>query len=330
MVRETEISTQYQVKIHEMIPMKGVYLLKTDRGNKCLKKIGYGTQKLMYLYKAKENIIANGFNRIDKYFLTPEGLPYALVNEDLYIMTEWIDGRECDFKKEEELGGAAKTLAEFHKCARAFIPDENIRVRNDIGKLPSTYEKRLITLNKMRDIARKTKKKTDFDILYLSNVEFYLNNAKEALKRLDINCYGRVCQEAFDEKVLCHHDYTYHNILFDKNNCVHIVDFDYCKEEIQIYDVSTLLVKALKRVDWKLDTGRFILDNYNSEREISKDEMNVLASILIFPQRFWRLANRYYYREAGWSEATFMKKMKEIVGERENYMNFINNMGEIF
>jgi hypothetical protein len=94
--------------------------------------------------------------------------------------------------------------------------------------------------------------------------------------------------------------------------------------------VSTLIIKALKRLDWRVETGKFIIENYNSIKEISRDEINVLTAILIFPQRFWRLANRYYYREAGWSEATFMKKMKEIVGERENYMNFISNIGDIF
>jgi CotS family spore coat protein len=330
MVRETEISMQYQVKIYEMIPMKGVYLLKTDKGNKCLKKINYNSQKLMYLYYAKEHIKNNGFNRIDKYFLTPSGSPYALVNEDIYIMTDWIEGRECDFKKEEELSFAASALAEFHNCARGFVPEESLKMRNDIGKLPSTLEKRLITLNKMRDIARKNKKKTNFDILYLSNVDFYINNAKNSIKQLDINCYGRVCQEAFDDRVLCHHDYTYHNILFDLNNDVNIVDFDYCKEEIQIYDISTLIVKALKRLDWCEDKAKLIIDSYNMVKQISKDEFNVLKAFLIFPQRFWRLSNRYYYREAGWSEATFDKKMKEIITERENYMNFISKLDEIF
>lgn len=330
MVRETEISTQYQIKIHEMIPMKGVYLLKTDKGNKCLKKINYGPQKLMYIYKAKEKIMQNGFKRIDKYFLTPEGSPYALVNEDYYIVTDWINGRECDFKKSEELESAAGALAEFHKCAKGFVPEENLHMRNDIGKLPMTYEKRLITLNKMREAARKTKKKTEFDILYLSNVDFYINNAKDAIKKLDINCYGRVCQGAFDDKVLCHHDYTYHNILFDNNNEVNIVDFDYCKEEIQIYDVSTLMVKALKRLDWEISMGKFIIEGYCKQKTITEDEINVLAAILIFPQRFWRLSNRYYYREAGWSEATFLKKMKEIVGEREKYMSFINSLEQVF
>ena len=64
-------------------------------------------------------------------------------------------------------------------------------------------------------------------------------------------------------------------------------------------------------------TGNLIIENYNSVKQISKDEINVLKAIIIFPQRFWRLANRYYYREAGWSEATFDKEMKEIVGKEK-------------
>jgi CotS family spore coat protein len=329
MVRETEISLQYQLKIHEMIPKRGVYLLKTNKGNKCLKKVSYGQQKLMYLYNAKEKIISNGFDKIDKYFLTPEGLPYATVNEDLYIITDWIDGRECDFRNEEELMSSAKALAEFHKAARGFLSDETLKPRNDIGKLPATFEKRLHTLNKMREIARKKKRKSDFDMLYLSNIDYYNNNAREAIKKLDINCYGRVCQGAFEDKVLCHHDYTYHNILIDKNDIVNIIDFDYCKEEIQIYDLCTLLVKALKRLEWNRSSSEKILGSYNQVKSITRDEINVIKAILVFPQRFWRLANRYYYREAGWSEAAFLKKMKEIIDEKDKYNEFINQLEDI-
>lgn len=329
MVRETEISTQYGFKIYEMIPMRGVYLIKTNKGNKCLKKINYGIQKLMYIYNAKAQIIKNGFDRIDKYVLNTEGSPYALVNEDIYIVTDWIDGRECDFKKVDDLRAAARTLGEFHKCARGFSPEENLRVRDDIGKLPMTLEKRLITLGKMRDIARKNKRKTDFDIMYLENVEYYKKLAQESIKALDINCYKNVCQDSIINSVLCHHDFTYHNIIFNNDNVTHIVDFDYCKSEVQIYDVSTLLVKSLKRLNWNKDYAGIILDEYNSAKPISKDEYNVLKALLMFPQRFWRLANRYYYREAGWSESTFIKKMKEIVDERERYQEFVSRFDEV-
>lgn len=325
MVRETEISTQFGFQIYEMIPMKGVYLIKTDRGNKCLKKIGYGTQKLMYIYKAKEHIISNGFDKIDKNYLTPEGIPFAFVNDDIYVVTEWIDGRECDFKNEEDLKRAAETLAKFHLCARGFTPDEDTKVRSDIGKLTNTLDKRLATLNKMRDTARKNKRKTEFDMLYLTNVDFYTKLSKEAMKSLDIESYKKVCSDALSDKVLCHHDFTYHNILFEDNGNSYVIDFDYCKWEMQIYDVATLLVKSLKRLNWNIDSGRLVLDAYSSIKPISVHELNILKTLLIFPQRFWRLANRYYYKEAGWSEGSFVKKMKEILDEREEYMNFINN-----
>lgn len=329
MVRETEISNQFGFRIYELVPMKGVYLLKTDKGNKCLKKVNYGIQKIMYLYKAKEHIIENGFEKIDRYVLTPEGTPYALVNDDIYVITEWIEGRECDFKKPDELKRSAETLAEFHLSARGFVPDESLKVRDDIGKLPTTLEKRIATLNKMYDIARKNKKKTEFDEIYISNLDFYMNLAKDAMKFLDLACYFNVCDESVKNSVLCHHDYTYHNILFDSSDKAYIVDFDYCKSEIQIYDVSTLMIKALKRLDWNADYAKLILDSYNSIKPISREEYNVLKTLLIFPQRFWRLANRYYYKEAGWNEYTFTKKLKEIIEERENYMAFLGKMNQI-
>ena len=326
MVRETEISTQFGFEIRDMIPQRGVYLIKTNRGNKCLKKVNYGPHKLMYIYKAKEHIINNGFDKIDKNELNLKGLPYALVNEDLYVVTQWIDGRECDFKNESDLKLAAEVLAKFHNAARNFTPEDNLKARNDIGKLPFTFEKRLMTLNKMRDLARKNKKKTDFDILYLENVDFYIELAKRASKSLDIGCYNRVCQNDSQDKVLCHHDFTYHNILIKDNGDTYIVDFDYCKEEIQVYDVATLMIKALKRLDWDRGKAKIILDSYNAIKPITKDELNVLKALLIFPQRFWRLANRYYYKEPGWSEASFMKKMREILDEKENYLNFIEGL----
>lgn len=329
MVRETEISTQFGFKIYGLVPMKGVYLAKTNKGNKCLKKLNYGTQKLMYIYKAKEHIIKNGFDKIDRYEVTPTGIPYAVVNDDIYVVTNWIEGRECDFKKIDEIQKAAEALARFHISARGFIPEDNLKVRDDIGKLPNTFQKRLMTLNKMRDIARKNKKKTEFDMLYLSNVDFYIKLAQEATKSLDINSYAWVCEEAIRENVLCHHDFTYHNILFDNDNNTYIIDFDYCKAEMQIYDLATLIVKSLKRLDWNLDYARLIIETYSAIKPINKYEYDVLKTLLMFPQRFWRIANRYYYKEAGWGEHTFMKKIREILDERENYMNFISSLDQL-
>ncbi|CDF57226.1 CotS family spore coat protein [Thermobrachium celere] len=329
MVRETEISNQFGFRIYDCIPKKGVYLLKTDKGDKCLKKISYGIQKLNYIYKAKNHIIENGFDKVDRYNLSLNNTPYALVNEDIYIVTDWIDGRECDFKVLDDVKIAARTLAKFHIAARGFDLEENLKVRCDIGKLPYTLEKRLRTLKKMKDMAHKNKKKTEFDMLYLSNVDSFYELAKQAYEALNLEVYKALCEKSLSEKVLCHHDYTYHNILIKSPEEVYIVDFDYLKSEVQVYDLSTLIVKTLKRVDWNLDYAKDILKEYTSIKELTSEEKHVLKVLLRFPQRFWRLANRYYYKEATWTETTFLKKMKEIVDEKEKYLEFLSKLDEI-
>ena len=123
MMREFEIERQYGIKIESIRPNKGVYLLKTDDGAKCLKKISYGTQKLLFVYGAKEHLANNGFDKVDRYFLNTEGNPYALVNEDIYTLSKWIDGRECDFRNEEDLVLAAKHLALMHIASKGYDPD---------------------------------------------------------------------------------------------------------------------------------------------------------------------------------------------------------------
>lgn len=330
MVREIEISTQYGFDIKSLTPKKGVYLMETDKGKKCLKKINYNIPKLMYIHAAKEHIVDNGFANIDKFNIAQrDEVPYAIINEDIYIVTDWIEGRECDFREEEDLKLASSTLGRFHVSARGFEPNDDIKHRSDIGRYTTTMEKRYAMLGKMREMARKKKRKSEFDFLYISNVEFYQDLAKRALKELNINSYARVCEDSIRDKVLSHHDFTYHNIMIDNERNSYIIDFDYCKSEMQIYDLSTLCIKSLKRLDWDEKAFNNIIEAYNSANEINKDEINVLKTLLIFPQRFWRLANRYYYREALWSEGTFIRKMNNIISEKEKYMNFIDNLNNL-
>ena len=114
MMREFEIERQFNIKIESIKANKGVYYLNTNKGERCLKKINYGPQKLLFVCGAKEHLIKNGFDKVDRYFLNIDGYPYALVNEDLYTLSMWLKGRECDFHKIDEVKLAAKTLAKLH------------------------------------------------------------------------------------------------------------------------------------------------------------------------------------------------------------------------
>lgn len=330
MMREFEIERQFNIKIENIKPNRGVYLLKTDQGTKCLKKINYGTQKLLFVYGAKEHLIENGFPNVDKYCLNVDGSPYAIINEDIYTLSQWIDGKECDFKNKEHLVKAAKSLACMHIASKGYEPPENSKLKTDLGRWPNLIEKRVRSMDKMRDMGRKKSVKSKFDLNYMKTVEFYKDLGKRALNVILESNYMELCKSAEEEKSFCHHDFTYHNIIIDEKDEINVIDFDYCKREIRTYDISAFIIKVLKRLDWNIDFAKLIIDSYNEISPLKVEEYRVLFGFLLFPQRFWRLANRYYYSEVNWPLSTFNNKMEELISEKEKYINFINKFNEIY
>lgn len=325
MMREFEIERQFDIKIEVIKANKGVYYLKSNKGERCLKKINYGPQKLLFVCGAKEHLINNGFKGVDKYYLNIDGEPYALVNEDLYTLSEWLDGRECDFHNIEEVKIAAKTLAQMHEASKGYDPPENSKLKSDLGRWPSLMAKRIKSLDKMRDMVRKRNNKSSFDLVYLKSMEFYKEIGKKALNTLEESNYTELCQIAEIDKNFCHHDYTYHNIVIDKQENVNIIDFDYCKREVRTFDISNFMTKVLKRVNWDMDFAKAIIDSYNAVSPLREDEYKVLFAYLQFPQRYWRLANRYYYNEVNWGQNTFASKIEAIIKEQEQFLAFLES-----
>jgi spore coat protein I/spore coat-associated protein S len=324
-MREFEIERQFDIRIESIRPNKGVYFLKTNKGMRCLKRISYGIQKLCFVYGAKEHLINNGFPSVDKYSLNMDGEPYALVNEDIYTLSDWIEGRECDFHNDENIAKAAKALANMHIASKGYDPPENSKLKTDLGRWPHLMEKRVKALDKMRDMARKKGRKGDFDLNYVKSLEFYKDLGKRAMYVLTTSSYLEICRIAEEDKSFCHHDYTYHNIIIDKDDNINIIDFDYCKREVRVYDISNFITKVLKRREWDINCAKLIIDAYNEVSPLTEDEYRVLFAFLLFPQRFWRLGNRYYYNEVNWGTNTFNKKIQTLISEQENYMKFIED-----
>lgn len=330
MMREFEIERQFDLKIENLKANKGVYHLKTNKGERCLKKINYGPQKLLFVYGAKEHLIDNGFSSIDRYFLNIDGEPYALVNEDLYTLSEWIDGRECDFHNIDEVKLAAKTLATLHEASKGYDPPENSKLKSDLGRWNNLMNKRIKSFDKMRDMLRKKNNKSNFDLLYLKSMEFYKEIGRKALKTLEESEYIKLCELAENEKSFCHHDFTYHNIILAENNNCNVIDFDYCKREVRTFDISNFMIKVLKRVNWDINFANTIIESYNEVSPLLDSEYKVLYAYLQFPQRYWRLANRYYYNEVNWGQNTFGSKLESIINEQEVTLKFLEEFSELY
>jgi spore coat-associated protein S len=182
----------------------------------------------------------------------------------------------------------------------------------------------------MRDMGRKKNNKGNFDLNYMKVVKFYKDFGKRAIEVLRDSKYDELCSIAEEEKGFCHHDFTYHNIVVDEGETFNVIDFDYCKRELRSYDISSFMIKVLKRSNWNIENARLIIDSYNEVSPIKEEEYKVIYAFLLFPQRFWRLANRYYYNEVNWPTNTFNKKLEELIAEQEKYIDFIKKFKEVY
>lgn len=330
MMREFEIERQFDIKIELIKPSKGIYFLKTNKGNMCLKKVAYGVQKLIFIYGAKEHLIKNGFTNIDRFYLSIDGNPYAIVNEDIYTLSQWIDGRECDFLNIDEVNASSEMLANLHIASRGYEPPEHSKLKSDLDRWLNVMNKRIKSFDKMRDMVRKKGMKNDVDMMYIKNFEFYKEIAKQAYNVFEVSKYYDICREVEEEKSFCHHDYTHHNIIIDDSNKINILDFDYCKREVRSYDISNFITKVLKKNNWDINICKSIIESYDKNLKLRYDDIFLIYGFLLFPQRFWRISNKYFYNDMLFRQNTFVNHFEKLINEREEYVEFLNKFKEEF
>lgn len=318
-----EITEYFNIEVFYFMPVRDILLLSTGGGLKCFKKVDYSVETLLFIHGGKEHLVSKGFDCIDRFNLSKNGEPFVILNDDIYVLTNWIDARECELENPIELKAATEKLALLHQASYGYtnVP-KDARIRDDVGKLKARFEKRCNEFLRMRKMAEK--RKSMFDYEYLFTYSYYYELAKEALQRLKNSKYDDLCQKALEQRGFIHRDYSYHNILYTQEGDVYVIDFDYLTYDLRIIDISSFMQKVLKRIHWDIKTGESILNWYSSISPLSKDELELIYAILLFPYRYWKTCNRYYNGKKSWSEKVFTAKLNEVIAERDFHFDFVN------
>ncbi len=296
--------------------------IQCEQGVKCIKKANYGIERLMFIYEVKEYLVKNGFSFVDRFLKTPEGNPYTIYNNEIFVLTDWIDGRECDFDSITDVKTAVEILAKFHHHALGFIASDGTKIRSELGRLPITLRKRSEELLKLKKIAKKGKDR--FDYLYMENVDFFIEKSLNSLKAIDSPVYERLIQKAQKNGELCHRDYSYHNLIFSKESRIHIVNFDYCCHEIKVYDIVSFLRKIMSECNWNVEVAMSVINWYDTINKLDQDEIDIIVGLMEYPQKFWRIANRYYNSRRTRPERGFYNKLSDVVSEKEFFIDFLD------
>ncbi|NEZ47392.1 CotS family spore coat protein [Clostridium niameyense] len=294
---------KFDLEIREVLPIRSVFLLKTDKGEKILKKLDYSIEQLNFIQEVL-NYISIRFPRVMSFMKNKENKIYTTYDNEIYCIMNVIKGRECDLNNPLDLKVASLGLGEMHKASMGF--NTNFQKNIFLGKMIDNFKTKKKDMKFFKEIANVHDNKTDFDNIFLFYVDYYISQVEESIEVLENSDYYALCKEE-DKIAICHHDLAYHNIIIEKEEA-YFIDFDYSIIDLKIHDLCNFITKSIKRFAFDIGRTENILDNYCKTNNLDKRELKVLYAMLNFPEDFYSISKNYYTRKKQWGEGVFLNR----------------------
>lgn len=311
------------LRISQIVPARNAFRIATDKGFYCLKKLRFPVEDMEFVIAAVEHLEDRGFQNTFKVVRQKNGDNFLDFNGDKYYLTQWIDGRECNFSDPFDLDAAIGVMAEMHRAAEGYFPEGCPEDRHYCGKWPKSFGSRLQEMKLVKERIMEKPERNDIDSMYLDYVDMCIKNAEEALELLDKSEYKKLAENYASLGSLINHDLSQHNIIHTFDGRTYMGDIDYCILDLRIHDLGSLILKNLKRCDWNMDKALEILEGYDRRNPIDINELRVLVPFFLFPQDFRQASRQYEIERKPWDEEELADKMDAKSGYEQLRMKFI-------
>ena len=180
---------------------KGVWRIKTSKGNVILKKNSIANDRLNFIIAAIDYLSQRGIN-IPKIIKSKQGKKYISINDCNYVLTEAIAGVAPSSKNKEGLERIIKELAKFHAASRGFSPPEGCKPNI---LLDTWYDKSAKKMNKLKGFYEQEKIKSnhsEFENIILKVFPYFYKKMELALSTKNKSMYDRWVNEVSKNTIL--------------------------------------------------------------------------------------------------------------------------------
>ena len=320
-----ELFDKYNIKVKDIVPFRNVFVVKTNKGDKVLKKIGYGVDELQFIYEAIK-YIRNKFSRVVDFEKVESGEIYLKWENEIYCLMELIEGKECEFTNSVDVAIASRGIGEFHKASEGFNYD-NV-VKNNCGKTIKHFRRKFEEIEFFKSIVDMYDNKNEFDELFLKNVDSYLNQIENSIDIMEKTQYYDLCKQK-DKIAFCHHDLAHQNIIIN-NEEAYFIDYDCSITDLKVNDLCDFINKVVRNSIYDFEKCRLIIREYLSKNTLEHSEIEVLYGLLSFPQNFYEISRDYYTRRKNWDEEIFLDKLKKRVELKQDNIEFLDEFKRFF
>ena len=310
-------------------------------------------ERKLFTYAVQFHLNQNGFTNTDSILKTSDDSIFIELCGRNYTCSRLLQGRQCSVENDADLANSARLLAAMHNASAGFNSsraanimgsislgkDFNEHIKNDLGATLPLYEHRKSELCRFKRLASRSRGRFDYE--YLSVADYYCDVAEEMCRALAESKYTALSQIYSTQGAICHKEYTSHNIVFFPNpqdlrekpisggselQCAGgIINFDCAAIDLPLFDITNLIKRRMRKCGWQASDVHIIIDNYCKIRPLSQDEIEIIKIILNFPQKLWRIVNKYYNSRRSWCEKSCLLKLSEIKRERAQIDEFLRS-----
>lgn len=328
-----EFLDKLSLKIEDVIPLRKVFVLITDKGKKILKitdskedRIEFVNNALSYIREEYEDVLT--------YYTQEDGQVIYKGEGKNYVLLDLIEGRETTFSNPIEVDLCTKGIANMHVASKGLEDSMNNHlVKDNYGVyLPKFFKDSKEELIDIKKFVMKFRFKSEFDEIFISKVDFYVNEIRKAQELIAMLDYNSILKD-YSKKVLCHNDLAHHNFIVDGDK-VKIIDFDFAKIDARGVDIANYSLKAIKHNCYDMKKFKSIINSYSEVSELDKHDIKLIYSIFNFPRDFHSVSKDYYYKQKRWDYDVFLGRFKDKmeleIYRREFLEKFIDEFEDYF
>lgn len=297
--------TPDEMKIIQNNGLKTLWKVRHGDQFRCLKRLKHQREKALFTVYAQQYIAENG-GKVPIIYPNRDG---ELITEhlgELFVLYEWIDGRDVSFSDPADRALALAGLAKFHISSIGYEPPAGAEISSKFGRWPEQYEsmkRRMLKWKEEADLNRQYPSHRS----YLDSIDAIIELADQTLAALSQSPYGVITATALSNSTLCHQDFGEGNVILLGED-LYVIDLDGVTYDLVIRDLRKIIGKSMeKQGDWTVHQIDRILSAYERYNPLSPEERELLKIDLLFPHWFFAKAKNLFKKNKPMKENEILR-----------------------
>lgn len=316
------ILLQYELEIRQISKGRGVSLCDTDKGKMLLSPFRGSKDRGEWLRQYLKALSELGFP-VEQIYQNKNGEAVTMdeVTGESFILKDQIVGTELNTGRFGEMLEAIEMLARYHLAAEKLgIWEGEHKCLNtiDVVERRTRHYKEIV---KVGNYVRSRKKKMDFERLYMTHYTDMLASAEKSMEVLALQ------KKRNPRSVICHNDCNQHNMVWSNGDwrLIHFENASYTWPE---WDLANFIRKMMEKNCWDEELGIELVQAYNKTRPLGEEGYQRLYGLLLFPEKFWKIANHYMNSSKAWIPPRDIEKLEKVIEQEPGRLLFVEKMFE--